>query len=291
MKQPSKIAAEWILLLTTAIWGSTFLITKLLVSGDSQISPFELLSIRFLLATVASAIVLHPKRLPNKTEITGAIIIGIFAFGGYAFQTVGLVYTTPAKSGFITSLFVLFIPFISRIWEKTKIPLSVYFALIPAAIGLWLISGVGRQISGINFGDKITLLCALSYAFQIVGIQIYTQKCDWKWLSILQFGLIGICSVVFWGFEGFSISSWSMTQMGGTLYLALVASVGALGIQMFAQRFTTSSRASLIYISEPLFATGFAWAILGDAIHGFELLGGIAIIASMLIGRIPSKSV
>jgi drug/metabolite transporter (DMT)-like permease len=288
-KTLSPFAAEMSLIATTAIWGSTFLLIKLLVSGDGSFSPFALLTVRFTLATIVSFVIFRPKKLPNKIEIVGGIIIGVAAFAGYAMQTIGLVYTTPAKSGFITSLFVLLIPFLSRLWEKEKVSVPVYLALIPAAFGLWAISGVGKTIGEINPGDKITLLCAFSYAFQIVGIQIYTKRGDWKWLIIFQFGLIAIFSALLLPFEKPIAFVWNTENVLGVIYLAVVASVGALGVQMFAQRFTTSAKASLIYIAEPIFAAGFAWVLAGQGMSNWELVGAGAILVSMIVGRIPGK--
>jgi len=286
MKQPSKIAAEGFLVITTAVWGSTFLIIKLLL-GDGNNSPFALLTTRFAIASIIAFIVFRPNRKPSREELIGGLIIGIAAFAGYAFQTIGLVYTTPAKSGFITSLFVLLVPFLSRFWERAKVPMQVYLALIPALIGLWAISGAGWSIASINPGDKITLLSAFAYAFQIVGIQIYTKRGDWRWLCIMQFTVVavggGICLV----FESGSVLATGTMSLLGIVYLAAIASVGALGMQMFAQKFTSSARASLIYIAEPIFAATFAWIIANQSMSRTEIIGAGFILLSMLIGRFP----
>ncbi|HHS50953.1 MAG TPA: DMT family transporter [candidate division Zixibacteria bacterium] len=279
-------SAEALLLITTAIWGSTFLIIKLLV-GDGANLPFGLLSARFIIATITTAIVLRPKKALGREELIGGLIIGIAAFGGYAFQTLGLVHTTPAKSGFITSLFVLFVPLVSRVWEKKTIPPPVWIALIPAGFGLWAISGAGLSIAEINAGDKITFLSAISYTFQIVGIQVYTQRADWRWLTVLQFAVIAVGSTFATLFQPTYGVSWERMSLVGIVYLAVIASTGALGIQMFAQKFTTTPRASLIYIAEPIFAAGFAWAIMGFGMSGWELVGAGAIMLSMVVGRMP----
>ena len=277
------------LLFTTALWGSTFLVIKLLV-GDGDNTPFGLLSLRFIVATALAAMVFRPKNRPTRHEIAGGMIIGLAAFGGYAFQTFGLVHTTPAKSGFITSLFVLFVPFVSRIWEKKRVPLSLWIALIPAAFGLWAISGVGQSISSVNIGDAITLLSAFCYTFQIVGIQIYTEHGDWKWLTIIQFGVVAVGSTIPLFFQSGPAIAWDFTNLLGILYLGAIASTGALGMQMFAQRFTTTPRASLIYIAEPIFASLFAWLLIGSGMSKWELVGAGAILLSMIVGRMPWRS-
>ena len=289
MKQPSQIGAEAILIFTTAIWGSTFFIIKILVGGANLFSPFALLSLRFSIATIVAFFVFMPKRLPNRKETIGALIIGISGFAGYAFQTIGLVHTTAAKSGFITSLFVLFIPFLSIVWEKVKIPLNVYIALIPAIFGLWAISGVGRSIGALNPGDAMTLLSAFSYTFQVVSIQVYTSKYDWKLLTVMHFAVMMFGSFVGAIIEPNSLFVWNANSILAVGSLAIIATVGALGVQMFAQRFTTSSRASLVYLSEPIFAALFAWLFINEMMTTTELIGAGAILASIFIGRMPEK--
>jgi drug/metabolite transporter (DMT)-like permease len=286
MKKVSQPLAESLLVLTTAVWGSTFLIIKLMVSGGAANSPFALLTSRFVLATALSLIILYPKRLPSREEIIGGLIIGLAAFAGFAFQTIGLVHTTPAKSGFITSLFVLLVPFLSRFWEKAKIPFQVYLALIPAVIGLWTISGAGWSISEINPGDKITFLSACAYAFQIVGIQIYTSRGDWRWLSIFQFAIIALGSFIGMLFEHNSVFLFNQNNVIGIVYLSAIATVGALGMQLFAQKHTSSARASLIYIAEPIFAAVIAWGFAGHKMTSHEIIGAAFIMLSMLVGRI-----
>ncbi len=279
-----KKMAESSLFISTAIWGSTFLIINLLVGANYTIKPYNLLFLRFGIATVAAIAILRPTRWPQRRELIGGLIIGFAAWAGYTFQTLGLVHTTPARSGFITSLFVVFVPFVSLIWEKQPLTRNIMIALPPAIIGLWAISGASFDPSAINYGDRLTLLSATSYAFQVVGIQVFTQKGDWKILTIMQFAFIFIASFPFAVNEGLSFT-YSFNTWGALFYLGLVASVGALGVQMYAQRFTTSSRASMIYISEPIFAALFAWIVGGHTMARIEIFGALLILIAMLLSR------
>ena len=229
------------------------------------------------------------RKIKTKSEFIGGFIIGLAGFAGYMFQTIGLLHTTPARSGFITSLFILFIPFVSKIWEKVKIPSTIYFALIPAILGLWLISGVGKSIWKTNIGDMITLLSAISYAFQIVAIQVYTSRYNWKTLTIISFVVIAIFSSFGLLFENSPQFIFDTRNILGILYLGIIATVGALGIQMFAQKFTTSARASLIYLAEPVFAAIFAYIFISQKMAPTEIFGAFLILISLFIGIIPAK--
>ncbi|MCD6595765.1 DMT family transporter [bacterium] len=289
MQNISKITAESFLIVATAIWGSTFFIIKILVSFGNVFSPFALLSIRFAIASIFSMIIFKIRKIPTKSEFIGGFIIGLAGFAGYMFQTIGLLHTTPARSGFITSLFILFIPFVSKIWEKVKIPSTIYFALIPAILGLWLISGVGKSIWKTNIGDMITLLSAISYAFQIVAIQVYTSRYNWKTLTIISFVVIAIFSSFGLLFENSPQFIFDTRNILGILYLGIIATVGALGIQMFAQKFTTSARASLIYLAEPVFAAIFAYIFISQKMAPTEIFGAFLILISLFIGIIPAK--
>lgn len=279
--------AEALLIITTAIWGSTFIIIKLLVGSSGGVSAYSLLAIRFAIATIGSFIFFFPNKIPipKKVDIHGGIIIGIFALAGYTLQAVGLVHTTPAKSGFLTSLFVLWTPFVSWLWEKERVPRAVWISLIPALIALWLISGVGESITNFNPGDQITFFSSIAWALQIVAITIYTRRGDWRWITIFQFAVVAIVNAIIAIFTGWNYPA-EWTAISGVVYLGVLATVVALGVQMYAQRFTTSARASLVYISEPLFAAGFAWIIASSGMTAIEMIGGGFIILSMVVGRL-----
>ena len=281
MKKLNQRTAEISLFMTTAIWGSTFLIIKLMVASDVSIKPFTLLFYRFLIATIATLIILRPQKKTSLQELKGGLIIGLAAFIGYAFQTLGLQHTSPARSGFITSTFVIFVPFVSYFWEKQALNRKILFSLLPATLGLYLISGIGSGNSKWNIGDQLTVISAIAYAFQVVGIQVFTKKFNFRILILVQFAFITFASLPFMLFEKpdivFSSALWI-----GLIYLGLIASVVALGVQMYAQRYTTSNRASMVYISEPIFAASFAWFVGGQSMSSIEIVGAFLIIFAII---------
>ncbi|MCD6531445.1 DMT family transporter [bacterium] len=278
-----RTTAELLLFGTTAIWGSTFFVIKLMVSAGAAFSPLALVAARFLIAFVVSLIAFGiPKISPGIVK--GGVFVGAANFLGFYLQTVGLVYTTPAKSGFITSLFILFIPFVSKIWERAKIPINIYIALVPAVLGLWILSGVGKSILSVNPGDAITLLSAVVFAFQIVGVQVFTSKFRWQDIMTTSFITTAALGILAGIFSGEFAANLTPSGIAGIVYLGVVATVGALGLQMYAQRFTTSARASVIYILEPIFAALFAWIFISQGMKPNEIAGAALIFVATIIG-------
>ncbi len=279
-----RTTAEILLLLATAIWGSTFFVIKLMVASGENFSPVALVFARFLLATVV-AVVFFGIRLPFRRKVfLGGIFVGAANFFGFLLQTVGLLYTTPAKSGFITSLFILFIPFVSRVWERAKIPVNIYLALIPAVAGFWFLSGMDWSDMHLNPGDALTLLSALVFAFQIVGIQIFTSRYRWQDIMTISFATTAVLAGIALFFEPNTRFPTGFGGIAGAVYLGIVATVGALGLQMFAQRFTTSARASVIYILEPIFAAVFAWIFIHQGMTWREIVGAALVFAATVVG-------
>ena len=259
-----------------------------MVSAGAAFSPLALVAARFLIASVVSLIAFGiPKISPGIVK--GGAFVGAANFLGFFLQTVGLVYTTPAKSGFITSLFILFVPFVSKIWERAKIPKNIYIALVPAVLGLWILSGVGKSILSVNPGDAITLLSALVFAFQIVGVQVFTSKFRWQDVMTTSFITTAALGILAGIFSGEFAANLTPSAIAGIIYLGVVATVGALGLQMYAQRFTTSARASVIYILEPIFAALFAWMVLGETLTIPLLIGAALILTGMVIALVPAR--
>ncbi|RLD13540.1 MAG: EamA/RhaT family transporter, partial [Caldiserica bacterium] len=154
------------LIVATILWGITFVVVKKGVEAYHPVSfLFLRFSITFLVLTVFMA--LTKRKIKNEIFVKG-LILGIFLFFGYILQTVGLKYTTPSKSAFLTSLFVLFTPFISFFILKTKIKFRTVLAVILASAGIYLMFGL--SIDTINIGDILTILCAVSWAFHIVFV-------------------------------------------------------------------------------------------------------------------------
>lgn len=255
--------AELALLGVTVFWGFTFPAMK--VSLD-YFPPILFLAYRFGLASLLMLLIFERKALKRETFKEG-FILGLTLFFGHGFQIVGLKYTTASNSAFITSLYVVFTPFIAYFMLGERITKMDLTSLILAVIGLYLISGAGTSI---NYGDFLTLLCAVSFAFQIVLVHKFGEK-DYLSLTFWQLFWNFVFSAVFaLAFEE-PVFPQEILPWMGVIYTAVFATVIAFTVQLKYQRYTTAQRAALIYSSEPVFGSLAAYITLGETL---SLRGG-----------------
>ena len=265
--------SELILLGITVIWGFTFPAMK--VSLD-YLPPILFLAYRFGLASLLMLLIFRSKVLKKETLKEG-FIIGLTLFFGHGFQIVGLKYTTASNSAFITSLYVVFTPFIAYFILREKLKLRDVISLVIALFGLYLISGARLDF---NYGDLLTVLCALSFAFQIVLIQKFGEKdylslafwqIFWNFILSLAFALI---------FEPFILPKNPLPWLG-ILYTSIFATVIAFTLQVKHQRNTKAHKAALIYSAEPIFGHISAFLTIGEVLSLKGYLGAALIMASI----------
>lgn len=265
--------SELILLGITAIWGFTFPAMK--VSLD-YLPPILFLAYRFGLASLLMLLVFRSKVLKRETLKEG-FIVGLTLFFGHGFQIVGLKYTTASNSAFITSLYVVFTPFIAYFILRDRLKPRDVISLAVALAGLYLISGASLDF---NYGDLLTVFCALSFAFQIVLIQKFGEK-DYLSLAFWQIFWNFVLSLVFaLIFEPFVLPKNPLPWLG-ILYTSVFATVIAFTLQVKHQRNTKAHKAALIYSAEPIFGHISAFLAIGEVLSLKGYLGAALIMASI----------
>lgn len=265
--------SELILLGITAIWGFTFPAMK--VSLD-YLPPILFLAYRFGLASLLMLLVFRSKVLKKETLKEG-FIVGLTLFFGHGFQIVGLKYTTASNSAFITSLYVVFTPFIAYFILRDRLKPRDVISLAVALAGLYLISGASLDF---NYGDILTVFCALSFAFQIVFIQKFGEK-DYLSLAFWQIFWNFVLSLAFaLLFEPFVLPKNPLPWLG-ILYTSVFATVIAFTLQVKHQRNTKAHKAALIYSAEPIFGHISAFLTIGEVLSLKGYLGATLIMASI----------
>lgn len=278
-----QLRSDLVLIFITVIWGTTFIIVK---NAVKLVPVYNFLFLRFLVAFLVLAAI-YFKRLRNidrKTLII-SIIIGIMLFAGYALQTTGLKYTTASKSGFITGFSVVLVPVLEALIIKTKPTKSSIAGIILAVVGLWFLT-TNIDFS-INFGDFLTLLCAVAFAMQIVLISKFAPSIDTYLLAIIQIAVVlalsGIFSILF---EKPSIPA-SFDIWSAILITGILATAFALAAQNTMQANTSATHAALIFSLEPVFSAIASFLIAGEVMSFRAIIGAFLMFTGIILSEIP----
>ncbi len=272
--------ADFGLIYCAAVWGATFYMVKDALSG---VDPVALVAHRFLL----SALLLAPWALarPSRSRhLKEALLLAILLFLLYAAQTVGLAYTSASNSGFITGLFVIFVPLCLFFFFRKSPTVVQWVSSVLALIGLWMLTG---GIPSVNFGDVITLVAAATYAAHLLATDKFVRAdADAVVLAFHQFWMTGCMALMFCLATSRSLAVSGDKAAGTIAFLAAIPTLSAFFIQMWAQKFTAPIKVSLIFSLEPVFAALFAWTLGGEAFVPARAAGGGLIVAAMMAGEL-----
>jgi len=265
--------AFFFLLLATVIWGSSFPIQKLII-GD--VSPTNYIAFRFAIAAIFSYV------FWGKGNWKYGSLLGVILALGYLTQTVGLKYTTASKNGFFTSLYVVLVPVVSWILEKEKLHINQAVGLTMAGVGSYLLSG---GVKGFNFGDFLSLLCAVAFAFHVVLITIFSKKAKEEDLLTPQFTITSVANAIF----GLG-TSWylSVGAIMSALYNAALSTVFGIWVQVKYQKHVGSNTTAIIFVGEPIFAALFSWIILHETLSPMQFLGATLMVGAIIISGVKS---
>jgi drug/metabolite transporter (DMT)-like permease len=263
-----------------AVWGATFYMVKDALSG---VDPVAMVAHRFLL----SALLLAPWALVRPTRgrhLKESLILAVLLFLLYTTQTIGLGFTSASNSGFITGLFVIFVP-IFLLFFYRKSPTAVqWISSALALLGLWMLTG---GISSVNFGDVITLVAAATYAGHLLATDTYVRAdADAVVLAFHQFWMTGLMALAYCLVSGRSLAVTGDSAAGTIAFLAVVPTLSAFFLQMWAQKVTAPVKVSLIFSLEPVFGAVFAWTLGGELFVPARAAGGAVIVAAMMAGEL-----
>jgi len=287
MKIPKSIQADFALIAITFVWGSTFTIVK---KSLSQVSPILFVALRFWVAT-AITIAFMPEQIPKisgKALRRGLVLSGVL-LGGFLFQTLGLRNTSPSYSAFITSLSVLLVPSLGFLLFRHKPRPQIIAGVILATLGLFFLLMNPADLR-IRSGDALTLICAVLFAFHILFLGRFVSTSDYRQLQLLQMaGSAVFCTIMVPVLE----TPFIIWDPNLALYLfitGVLATALAFYVQARAQRLTTPNRAAVIFCLEPFFAALFAYWILGQILTMREWLGGVLVLAGILVSELQEAS-
>ena len=283
------------LLLTTVIWGCAFVAQSV---GMDHIGPFTFQAVRSFLAVLTLLPVIFLFDLKKKDGLTylrrwlnpklwiAGTFCGIALFVASGAQQVGLIDTDAGKAGFLTSMYIVIVPFLGLFFRKKLSPATILGVLV-AVVGLYLISGAGA--AGISLSDSMMILCAFAFAVQIILVERLGGDMDGLRLNCIQCLVCSVLSAVIMVFSE-TVTWGSLVDCAIPLAYAGCLSMGvAYSLQIIGQQKIDSVPASIIMSLESVFAALAGWLLLQERMSPRELGGCALLFTAVILSQIPSK--
>ncbi len=295
--QPSESFAAAMLVLACACWAAFFTLCKNwqqaaeACPGGDLLASLTLLGVRTVIALVLFA-VFKPRLLlpPNRRVVAVGLLLGTLQCLGNILQVWGLASTSPALSGFFTSLASLWVPILAFVWLRQPVARATWIGMA-LGIGGLAILGINRGASwGIGFGDGLTVLSSFAFALFILWLDRLGRTVNSSHLTFVLVAVSGLptlfLAVGMAARQGI-LDRWLIwlgavlrqpAVMRDVLLLTLLSTILATHLMSFYQPRVPASRAALIYLLEPVFAAALSIVVGHDLLSERLLLGGILIL-------------
>lgn len=277
------------MVLIAVLWGSSAVVLKGLLA---RVPAADLLGVRFTLATlVLVAVAPRALRMSRRTLRNGVILGSLFAAAQLT-QTIGLEHTSASVSGFLTGLYVVVTPLLSWVILGRRPGRAVWVAIALATVGLAAFTVLPALSSGgsisFGWGEALTLVSAVLFAAHIISAGRRATPDAALSLTIVQTGMAAVASLVMAAPSGITLprgADWLPMA-----YVAVICGALCLFLQIWAQSHLDPVRSAVIMCSEPLWVAVFAIAFAGEVLSVPLLVGGITIVAAMVVVVVPGRA-
>lgn len=294
-----------LLFLASFIWGISFVAQS---NAATYIRPFTFNGIRCLIGGITllpPVLILHRKNrisLPYgesfelhrhnssrklKPGLIGGFCCGICLCAGSTLQQFGIEQTTVGKAGFITALYIVFVPVASALLLRKKITLPVIVSVILGLAGLFLLC-INERLS-IGKGDLYLLISSFFFTAHILVIDYFSTKTDGILLSCVQFLTCFFLSFPFILLMEKPQISQIFAAAVPILYAGILSCGVAYTLQIIGQKNMNPTIASLIMSLESVISALAGWILLHQALSEREIAGCIAMFTAIVIAQLPSR--
>lgn len=279
-----ELLADALLLLTALIWGSAFAVVK---NTLDSFPPSAIIAMRYSLASAITAVLFrrHLRGL-TRADVARGALVGLLLSGAYIVQTIGLQYTTAGKNAFLTTVYVLLVPFGCFALFRQRIRRASFIAAGMMLAGIGLLS-LDAGSGGLNVGDLLTLCAGALFAAHIIAVERCQRETDAYALIVLQFAFSALFAlIVHLLFERGATLSFNRGSVGGLLYLTIFSTTIAMSLQNIGQSMAPASHAAILLSLESVFGAAFSCLLLGERLTPRMALGFAVIFAALLVNSL-----
>ena len=291
MKQQTR--GSLMLLLCAMVWGAAFVAQS---AGMNYVGPFTIQATRYFLSGLVllpvialrdkKGISVRPAGKAAKRQLLCGVICGALLCTASIIQQYGIIHTTVGKSGFVTALYIVFVPILGALMGR-RAGLKVWLCALTAVFGMYLLCvGSGFSVSG---GDLLTLGCAVLFAVHICYVGAVVPHMDGVRLSCVQFLVCSALSAV--GMLLSEAPNWSsvLPCWWPIVYAGVFSGGVAYTFQIIGERDVQPALASLLMSLESVFAALFGWLLLGQTLSARELFGCAVMFTAIILSQLPER--
>ena len=280
-----EVVASIILAVVALVWGTTYAVIK---DTLSVVQPFSLMMFRFgFSALILSLMYLKKFKTIKSVDLKRGIIIGIFMFLAFYFLIVSIRFTTASKFSFIVGAYVLMVPFLSWVINKTKLDRYAIVGAILATIGLAFLTMERGAV--FNLWDLVAGCCSFFFAAHMIAIEKYSGDSDPILLTIIQFITTAVLFIILTGIkEGYDFTV--LPEIKWTLgYLVIISTIIPFAIQNIVQRYISSTSTALILTLQSAFGSIFAVYYLDERMTKQMIIGCLLIFIAIVFQETKLK--
>ena len=302
----TKAFGNVILIITSVIWGLAFVFQR---TGMDNVGPITFNAARMAAGAIFLAILSiffdlkkrksappdeqnapeneENKKKRKKATLIGGLLCGFFLTVSSLTQQMGLVHTTAGKAGFITAMYMLFVPIVNLVLFKKKTGKIVWVAVALGIVGMYLLCVKENLV--FTSGDALILLCAILFSGHILCCDRFAPHCDPVKLSAIQFTVAAVaCTILAFIFETPSIDG-IISAAVPILYCGVMSGGVGYTLQIVGQKHTEPATASLIMSLEAVFAAIAGALILHERMLHAEFVGCVIMFVAIILVQLPEK--
>ncbi len=276
-----------------AIWGGSFVVIK---GALDVVPPCWLMFVRFILSALIVGAIFWKRVRPHidTSHLRCGAVLGLLSGTAFVVQNIGLAQTTPGRNAFLTATYCVMVPFVNWVAARRRPGAASVVAAALAVVGVGLLS-LGDDLSlGLGYGDALTLVSAVLYAFHIVAVARFSDSGhDVMTMTVGQLVMSSVvsfvCAVAFEGAVDLSLFC-APGMWGALFYLVLLSSALCMVIQNLGQAHVPPAPASLILSLESVFAVAASVVFYGEVVTPRLACGFATIFAAVLVSEVGAPA-